>query len=153
MSVVVVARAAGVGRLAGLDDVEAAVADIEFDTCGKHGWLNEGPHDSDARNLIMVDAGQDADIRIGAEVKQIERRAVGAECQIGWLTEGNEADPAKQEAAADGVYGKNQHFVDEGQRQEKTPDGQQAIEMRSYGTGAITVTASATGLRSAECIR
>jgi beta-galactosidase len=29
-----------------------------------------------------------------------------------------------------------------------TPDGQQAIEMRSYGTGAITVTASATGLQS-----
>lgn len=29
-----------------------------------------------------------------------------------------------------------------------TPDGQQAIEMRSYGSGTVTVTASATGLQS-----
>ena len=46
-------------------------------------------------------ADQNPEVRIGPEIEQVKRRAVGAERQIGRLTEGNGANAAKQKAAAD----------------------------------------------------
>lgn len=38
--------------------MEGYFSNIRIDTVGKHGWLNNGPHDSVAVNVIIIDAGQ-----------------------------------------------------------------------------------------------
>ena len=48
---------------AGGDDIftmEGWISDIRIENCGKHGWWNNGPHDTVAINVVVVDAGQSA---------------------------------------------------------------------------------------------
>lgn len=40
--------------------MEGTFENIRIDTVGKHGWLNQGPHDSNTFNVVIVDAGQAA---------------------------------------------------------------------------------------------
>ena len=45
---------------AGVDTftMEGAFDNVRIDTVGKHGWWNNGPHDSVSNNVVVVDAGQ-----------------------------------------------------------------------------------------------
>lgn len=40
--------------------MEGHIDNVRIDTVGKHGWMNNGPHDSVIKDMIVVDAGQAA---------------------------------------------------------------------------------------------
>ena len=40
--------------------MEGYLSDIRIDVCGKHGWWNNGPHDTVTISMVVVDAGQAA---------------------------------------------------------------------------------------------
>ena len=40
--------------------MEGYLSDIRIDVCGKHGWWNNGPHDTITIGMVVVDAGQAA---------------------------------------------------------------------------------------------
>jgi len=78
------------------------------------------PHEQRADGKRHGDPGgradQNADIRVGAEVKQVERGGVGAHGQISRLPKRDESDAAEQVVAAHGVNRKNNDLVGERQR-------------------------------------
>src|ERR1035438_10063272 len=76
-------------------------------------------------------AEQDTDIRIGAEVKQIERGGIGADREISRLPEGNKPDAPEEEAATHGVDREDHDLVDERQRQ-KYPRCREQAEREQY---------------------
>jgi hypothetical protein len=41
--------------------IEALIDNVHIDTVGRHGWWFKGPHDHDARGVIVIDASQETD--------------------------------------------------------------------------------------------
>src|SRR6476620_2889439 len=69
--------------------------------------------DSERHHDSGCDTDQNANIRIGAEIVEIKGSSISTDREIGWLAEGNEANAAQQEVAANGVDRKNHNLVGE----------------------------------------